>query len=132
MLFEDKVDALPPVGWKPEMLKFGTASPEGIDTLVSPKSAAITFAGRLNVVHVWFPSKPARTSFNKLAEMMKKNAESSKEKKTKKKVPKNGQDPDYLTQPAMKEAANILTDLVAEEQKEVTVANKSETDSKSN
>jgi carboxyl-terminal processing protease len=68
----------------------------------------------------------------KLAEMMKKNAESSKEKKTKKKMPKNGQDPDYLTQPAVKEAANVLTDLVTLEQKELTVANKADGDTKHN
>jgi carboxyl-terminal processing protease len=70
----------------------------------------------------------------KLADIMKKNMESSKDKNGKKKKSKihDGEDPDYLTQPAVKEAANILTDLVTEEQKQVTVANKTDADAKNN
>ncbi len=61
----------------------------------------------------------------KLADIMKKSMEATKEKKAKKKVKgKDGEDPDYLTQPAMKEAANILGDLVTLEQKQMTIANK--------
>ena len=69
----------------------------------------------------------AKNGMVKLADMMKKNAESSKDKKSKKKSKsKDGEDADYLTQPAMKEATNILSDLVMVEKKEVTVANKNE------
>jgi len=69
----------------------------------------------------------------KLADIMKKSLEASKEKKSKKKVKgKDGEDPDYLTQPAMKEAANILGDLVTLEQKQMTIANKTEDDNKHN
>lgn len=63
----------------------------------------------------------------KLAEMMKKNIESNKEKeqKTKKeKKTKDGEDADYLTQPAMKEASNILGDLIQLEDKDMTLADR--------
>jgi carboxyl-terminal processing protease len=63
----------------------------------------------------------------KLADIMKKSMEATKEKKAKKKAKgKDGEDPDYLTQPAMKEAANILGDLVTVEQKQMTIANKND------
>lgn len=63
----------------------------------------------------------------KLADIMKKSIEATKEKKAKKKIKgKDGEDPDYLTQAAMKEAANILGDLVTLEQKQMTIANKTD------
>ena len=61
----------------------------------------------------------------KLAEMMKKNIETNKEKEKKGKkgkANKNGEDPDYLTQPAVKEAENILTDLISMENKDISLA----------
>jgi len=65
----------------------------------------------------------AKNGIVKLADIMKKSLEASKEKKAKKKTKgKDGEDPDYLTQPSMKEAANILSDLVTLEQKQVTIA----------
>jgi carboxyl-terminal processing protease len=49
----------------------------------------------------------------KLADMMKKTQESNKEKAKKaSKKPKDGTDPDYLIQPQIKEAANVLADMI--------------------
>ena len=39
---------------------------------------------------------------------------------------KDGEDPEYLTQPSMKEASSILADLVLLEKGQITLANDSE------
>ena len=67
----------------------------------------------------------AKNGVVKLAEMMKKNIETNKEKEKKSKkgkANKNGEDPDYLTQPSVKEAENILTDLIMMEDKDISLA----------
>jgi carboxyl-terminal processing protease len=66
----------------------------------------------------------------KLADMLKKNIESNKKEKAKKiKKAKDGEDPDYLTSPAMKEASSILADLIILEKGPITLANDGESKS---
>ncbi|MDZ4677469.1 MAG: S41 family peptidase [Oligoflexia bacterium] len=60
----------------------------------------------------------------KLADMMKKTQESNKEKVKKTKKIKDGVDPDYLTQPSVKESLNILVDLITFQKDGITLAKK--------
>ncbi len=58
----------------------------------------------------------------KLSDMMKKTVENNKQKAKKYNKPKDGSDPDYLIQPQIKEAVNVLGDLVWLVQGHVTIA----------
>lgn len=102
--------------------KYNPINADIISDLQKASKARVTKDPEFAKIETELKESEQKNGVIKLADMMKKTAASNKEKAKKQKKAKGGEDPEYLTQPQMKEATNILTDLITHESNSMTIA----------